>query len=80
MMPGVLMRGGVALAREVTGASGSDDLECTAGFAGAKMRMRQEHRILGRPGMVGKVVGRYGAKSMWPSKCADSVGYSGLAI
>ena len=39
MMPGVVVRGGVALAREVTGSSGSEDLECThrpTSFAGAK--------------------------------------------
>jgi hypothetical protein len=45
--------------------------------------VRQEHRIVERRGMVGKVVGRYGGKSTWPSTCAfrmDSVGFSGLAI
>ena len=52
-------------------------------FVGTKVRVRQEHRILERRGMVGKVVGRYGEKSTWPSTCAfrmDSVGCSGLAI
>jgi hypothetical protein len=29
---------------------------------GTKVRVRQEHRILGRRGMVGKVVGRYGGE------------------
>ena len=33
-----------------------------AGFVGTKVRVRQEHRILGRRGMVGKVVGRYGGE------------------
>jgi hypothetical protein len=31
-------------------------------FVGAKVRVRQEHRILERRGMVGKVVGRYGGE------------------
>ena len=31
-----------------------------AGFVGSKVRVRQEHRILERRGMVGMVVGRYG--------------------
>jgi hypothetical protein len=54
-----------------------------ASFVGTKVRVRQEHRILERRGMIGKVVGRYGGKSTWPSTCAfrmDSVGCSGLAI
>jgi hypothetical protein len=29
---------------------------------GTKVRVRQEHRILKRRGMVGKVVGRYGGE------------------
>ncbi len=29
---------------------------------GTKVRVRQEHRILERRGMVGKVVGRYGGE------------------
>jgi hypothetical protein len=33
-----------------------------AGFVGTKVRVRQEHRILERRGMVGKVVGRYGGE------------------
>jgi hypothetical protein len=33
-----------------------------AGFVGTKVRVRQEHRILGRRGMIGKVVGRYGGE------------------
>ena len=31
-------------------------------FVGTKVRVRQEHRILERRGMVGKVVGRYGGE------------------
>jgi hypothetical protein len=31
-------------------------------FVGTKVRVRQEHRILERRGMVGKVVGKYGGK------------------
>jgi hypothetical protein len=31
-------------------------------FVGTKVRVRQEHRILKRRGMVGKVVGRYGGQ------------------
>jgi hypothetical protein len=33
-----------------------------AGFVGSKVRVRQEHRILERRGMVGMVVGRYGGE------------------
>jgi hypothetical protein len=33
-----------------------------AGIVGTKVRVRQEHRILERRGMVGKVVGRYGGE------------------
>jgi hypothetical protein len=47
---------------------------------GMKVRVREEYRILERRGMVGKVVGRYGEKSTWPSTCAprmDSGGCSG---
>jgi hypothetical protein len=33
-----------------------------ASFVGTKVRVRQEHRILERRGMVGKVVGRYGGE------------------
>lgn len=33
-----------------------------AGFVGTKVRVRQEHRILERRGLVGKVVGRYGGE------------------
>ena len=33
-----------------------------AGFVGTKVRVRQEHRILERRGMVGTVVGRYGGE------------------
>ena len=33
-----------------------------AGLVGTKVRVRQEHRILERRGMVGKVVGRYGGE------------------
>ena len=33
-----------------------------AGFVGTKVRVCQEHRILERRGMVGKVVGRYGGE------------------
>ena len=33
-----------------------------AGFVGTKVRVRQEHRIVERRGMVGKVVGRYGGE------------------
>jgi hypothetical protein len=35
------------------------EVEC---FVGTKVRVRQEHRILERRGMVGKVVGRYGGE------------------
>jgi hypothetical protein len=31
-------------------------------FMGTKVRVRKEHRILERRGMVGKVVGRYGGE------------------
>ncbi len=31
-------------------------------FMGTKVRVRQEHRIVERRGMVGKVVGRYGGR------------------
>jgi hypothetical protein len=31
-------------------------------LVGTKVRVRQEHRILERRGMVGKVVGRYGGE------------------
>jgi hypothetical protein len=31
-------------------------------FVGTKVRVRQEHRIVERRGMVGKVVGRYGGE------------------
>ena len=31
-------------------------------FVGKKVRVRQEHRVLERRGMVGKVVGRYGGE------------------
>jgi hypothetical protein len=31
-------------------------------FMGTKVRVRQEHRILERRGMVGEVVGRYGGE------------------
>lgn len=31
-------------------------------FMGTKVRVRQEHRIVERRGMVGKVVGRYGGE------------------
>ena len=31
-------------------------------FVGTKVRVRQEHRILERRGMVGMVVGRYGGE------------------
>jgi hypothetical protein len=31
-------------------------------FVGTKVRVRQEHRILERRAMVGKVVGRYGGE------------------
>jgi hypothetical protein len=31
-------------------------------FVGTKVRVRQEHRILKRRGMVGKIVGRYGGE------------------
>ena len=31
-------------------------------FVGTKVRVRQEHSILERRGMVGKVVGRYGGE------------------
>jgi hypothetical protein len=31
-------------------------------FVGMKVRVRQEHRISGQRGMVGKVVGRYGGE------------------
>jgi hypothetical protein len=31
-------------------------------FVGTQVRVRQEHRILERRGMVGKVVGRYGGE------------------
>jgi hypothetical protein len=31
-------------------------------FVGTKVRVRQEHRILERRGMIGKVVGRYGGE------------------
>jgi hypothetical protein len=33
-----------------------------ASFVGTKVRVRQEHKILERRGMVGKVVGRYGGE------------------
>ena len=33
-----------------------------ASFVGTKVRVRQEHRILERRGMIGKVVGRYGGE------------------
>jgi hypothetical protein len=33
-----------------------------AGIVGTKVRVRQEHRILERRGMIGKVVGRYGGE------------------
>ena len=33
-----------------------------ARLVGTKVRVRQEHRILERRGMVGKVVGRYGGE------------------
>ena len=33
-----------------------------AGFVSTKVRVRQDHRILERRGMVGKVVGRYGGE------------------
>jgi len=33
-----------------------------ASFVGTKVRVRQEHRILGRRGTVGMVVGRYGGQ------------------
>jgi hypothetical protein len=33
-----------------------------AGSVGTKVRVRQQHRIFERRGMVGKVVGRYGGE------------------
>ena len=52
-------------------------------FVGTKVRVRQEHRILERRGMIGKVVGRYGGEEYVAVDVRfrmDCVGYSGLAI
>jgi hypothetical protein len=42
-------------------------------YVGKKVRVRQEHRILERRGMVGEVVGRYGGKSTWSWMCASRI-------
>ncbi len=37
-------------------------MEAEVASVGTKVRVRQEHRILERRGMVGKVVGRHGGE------------------
>jgi hypothetical protein len=50
----------LSLARER--ATGASPMEAEVASVSMRVRVRQEHRILQRRGMVGKVVGRHGGE------------------